>query len=579
MTAPASEVKSVLAVDIGSVNTRAVLFDVAGNSYRMLAAGSAPSTHLSPIRDAQEGVAAAIHQVEEVTGRNLLDTDRRLITPSSFVGSGVDRLALSSSAGADIRIVAIGLLEELSLASVEKLAGGVYSRIVERFTLNDNRKPEDRLNAFIQSEPDLVIIAGGTNRGAGRAVLRMVEQLRLALQVCQPEKRPAVLFAGNEILAERVKETLEKFSTVYIAPNIRPFADEEDTGPAEEALSQVTNTLRSKNLAGFAELEKVSGFPIIPTISAESRIVRFQSLQSNPNRTVLGVNVGSAASHLTASNNGQLDTCVFRGLGIGQAAAETLAKVGIEAILRWLPVDIPASTVRDYLWQKSLFPAGIPMDVETLAIEQAAARVILAEMKRLCRNFHFHSASEFEPILASGAVIAQAPFPQQTLLMLLDGIQPGGVSTILIDRFGVLSSLGASAVISPALVVQVLESGALSNMGSVISPVFHAKDGDVVLKIRVTEENSAEKDYEILQGEIVRLPLAIGKIAKIQLKPVKRMSAFPGDNRLSSAFKVVGGDLGVVVDTRGRPIRLPSDPILRRERNAKWNESLQEFLS
>jgi hypothetical protein len=579
MTLPANEFESILAVDIGSVNTRAVLFDVAGITYRMLAAGSSPSTHLAPIKDAQEGVAAAVHQLEEITGRNLLDAERRLITPSSFVGSGVDRLVLTSSAGSDVRIVAIGLLEELSLASVEKLAGGVYSRIVERYTLNDDRKPEDQLNAFIQSEPDMVIMAGGTNRGAGRAVLRMVEQLRLELQACQPEKRPSVIFAGNEALADRVKETLEKFSTVQIAPNIRPFASNEDIVPAEEIVSQAASKIRSQNLIGFTELEKISGTPIIPTASAEARMVRFQSLKTEPSRTVLGVNVGSAASHLSASSNGKMDNSIFRGLGVGQAAAETLNRVGLDAILRWLPVDISGSNVRDYLWQKSLFPAGIPMDVETLAIEQAVARAILSEMKRVCRNSQFHVMSEFEPILASGAVISQAPTPQQTLLILLDGIQPGGIATILSDRFGVLASLGASAMINPEMVIQVLESGVITNLGSVISPIFKAKDGEVVLKIRLTEENASEQEYEFCQGEIARLPLGMGKTAKIQLKPQKNMEAFPGFNRFSSGFKVIGGELGVIVDTRGRPVRIPSDPVLRCERNTKWINSLQEYLT
>ncbi|HEX7555988.1 MAG TPA: glutamate mutase L, partial [Leptolinea sp.] len=294
MTANPDQGESVIAVDIGSVNTRAILFDIAGNAYRMLAAGSSPSTHLAPIRDAQEGVSAAIHQLEEITGRNLLDANHHLITPASFVGSGVDYLALSSSAGADIRIVAIGLLEEFSLANIEKLAGGTYARVVERFTLSDKRKPEDRLNAFIQSEPGLVLMAGGTNRGAGRAVLRLVDQLRLGLQASQPEKRPPVIFAGNEALADRIKETLEKLTTVFIAPNVLPFASTEDTGAAEETLSQVVNKIRENQLAGFADLEKASGVPILPSASAEARIVRFQSLLQNPTRTVLSVNVGSA---------------------------------------------------------------------------------------------------------------------------------------------------------------------------------------------------------------------------------------------------------------------------------------------
>jgi hypothetical protein len=575
MASTSGEIESVLAVDIGSVNTRAVLFDLVGITYRMLAAGSAPSTHLAPIRDAQEGVWEAVHQLEEITGRNLLDTNHRLVIPASTAGSGVDHLMLSSSAGADIRIAAIGLLDEFSLANIEKLAGGMYTRIVERFTLNDSRKPEERLNAFIQSNPDLVLMAGGTNRGATRAVLRLTDQLRLGLQACQPEKRPLVLYAGNEVLKERVKETLENLTTVFLAPNIFPFASANDTGPAEETLIQVLNTIRSNQMKGFGDLERISGLPVLPSSSSEARIIRFQSLQQDSTRTVIGVNVGSAASHFITACAGETRTVVHRGLGVGQAAQETLARVGIESILHWLSLDIPQSVVRDYLWQKSLFPAGLPMDAETLDIEQAAARAILSEMKRSYFGINNASLQGFEPLLAGGAVIAQAPSLQQSLLMVLDGLQPSGITTVLCDRFSLLSALGASTAVNPALVVQVLETGVLNNLGTVISPIIRARTGEIVMRIRLQEEDVPERTFEIRKGEIVRLPLGLNKTAKLLIKSLKHMESFPGARNL----KVVGGELGVIIDTRGRPIHHPSDPGVRRENNLKWNKSLQECLA
>lgn len=579
MTSQVNEVESVLSVDIGSVNTRALLYDVAGNKYRILAAGNSTSTFQAPIRDAREGIAAAIHHIEEITGRSLLDADHNLITPSSFVGSGVDRIAVTTSAGDDIRVIIAGLLEEFSLSSVEKLVDGIYARVVERFSLNDERKPEDRLNAFIQAEANLVIFAGGTNHGAIRAVLRILDQLRLGLQVSQLEKRPVVLFTGNESLAEKVKEELEKFTTVFIAPNVRPFAESEDTGPAEETLSQVINKIRSDRLAGFKEIEKISGMPIIPSVTAEARILRFQSLQSTYDQTVLGVNIGSAASNISAANSGQMDTQVFRGLGIGKAAAETLNRVGIESILRWLPMDIHPSFVRDYLWQKSLFPATIPMDEETLSIEQAAARAIIIEMRRMFPNYSEYLESGFEPILLSGAVISQAPTSRQSLMIALDGIQPGGISTVFSDRLGVMASLGACAPINQALVVQVLESGALTSLATVVSPVFRARDGEMVLVIRLQEEGGPEREFEINQGEITRIPLPIGMNAVVKLKPQKKMVASPGLEKPNTTFKAAGSELGIVIDTRGRPIRLPADPFIRREKNAHWIDSLQEGLS
>jgi len=566
--------ESFLCVDIGSVNTRAILFDLVGTTYRMMAAGLAQSTFQAPIRNALEGVSAAICHLEEITGRVILDASHGLIIPSSETGDGVDHILVTSSAGVDVRIVTMGLLEEYSMACVESLAEGTYSQVVDRFSLNDPRKPEDRLNDLIQSSPDLVILSGGTNRGASRSVLKMAEQLHLGLQACQKEKRPVVLFAGNEILKDRINEILGGLTSVIPAPNVMPFSETEDTGSAEEALTRVLNSIRASKMAGFGDLEKASGSIILPTAGAEARIIRFESLQQNPDLNVLGVNVGSAASHFLSSQDGDNHTRVYRGLGTGHAAAETLNTLGLDAIMRWISLDIPENMVRDYLWQKSLFPAGLPMDNETLEIEQAVARAILFDMKRRYAGMPNNLLPFSEPILVSGAVIAQAPALQQSLLMILDGLQPVGVTTILCDRFGVLPALGAAASVNPALVVQVLESGVLTNLGTVISPVIKARQGEPALRVRLIEEDVPEKQFEICKGDIVRLPLAINKPAKLVIKPLKHMDPFPGSRNL----RVLGGELGVVVDLRGRPLYSSSDPETRRNNSQNWQKSLKECL-
>lgn len=575
MMTSAAPTESILAVDIGSVNTRAVLFEIVGTTYRLLASGQAQSTHQAPLRDVLEGVSAAIRHLEQITGRVILDSSHSLILPTSENGDGIDNILVTSSAGVDVKIVTMGLLEEYSLACVESLASSTYSRIVDRFSLNDPRKPEDRLNAFVQANPDLVILAGGTNRGANRSVFKMAEQLHLALQACQKEKRPAVLFAGNESLKERITEILGNLTHVMTAPNVMPFSETEDAGSAEESLTRVMNGIRAAKMSGFADLEKVSGTTILSTAGAEARIIRFESLQQDPELNVLGVGIGSASSHFAISADGSIQNNVYRGLGVGHSAAESLGTLGIDAVMRWLSLDISENMVRDYLWQKSLFPSGLPMDNETLEIEQALARAILFEMKRRYTGMSNTLLPYTEPILASGAVIAQAPALQQSLLMLLDGLQPSGVTTLLCDRFGALAALGATASINPALVVQVLETGVLTNLGTVIAPVIKAKQGEPALRIRLVEEDGPEKQFEVCKGDIVRLPLAVNKPAKLVVKPLKTMEQFPGSKNL----RVVGGELGVIVDLRGRPLPLPTDPEVRRNNYSTWQKSLKECLS
>ena len=54
---PATNTDTVLAVDFGSANTRALLFDVVGSVYRFVGYGEAPSTINAPYRDASEACA------------------------------------------------------------------------------------------------------------------------------------------------------------------------------------------------------------------------------------------------------------------------------------------------------------------------------------------------------------------------------------------------------------------------------------------------------------------------------------------------------------------------------------------
>src|SRR5512147_1289518 len=97
---PTTPVKadSLLAIDVGEINTRAVLFDVVDGRYRFLASGTAPSTTNAPYHHASEGVHLALEQLQAITGRSLLGLDERVIIPESADGSGVDAVVATISA-------------------------------------------------------------------------------------------------------------------------------------------------------------------------------------------------------------------------------------------------------------------------------------------------------------------------------------------------------------------------------------------------------------------------------------------------------------------------------------------------
>ena len=112
---------SLLAIDIGTTVTQAQFFDVVNGRYRFLASGSATTTAGAPFNDVGEGVRRAVDQLQGVIGRLLLRDDDSLITPSAPDGTGVDNLAITLSAGTPLRVIAVGLLDDVSVESARRL--------------------------------------------------------------------------------------------------------------------------------------------------------------------------------------------------------------------------------------------------------------------------------------------------------------------------------------------------------------------------------------------------------------------------------------------------------------------------
>ena len=90
MTISLVDAESVLALDIGSVYTRAMLFDVVDGQYRFLGAGVAPTTAGAPFYDVSEGMHRALEKLQDVTGRSLFNAQGQLILPSQPDGNGID---------------------------------------------------------------------------------------------------------------------------------------------------------------------------------------------------------------------------------------------------------------------------------------------------------------------------------------------------------------------------------------------------------------------------------------------------------------------------------------------------------
>jgi len=577
MTTSLVTADSLLAIDIGTATTRALLFDVIGDGYRFLAAGSASSTVNSPLRDAGEGVRQALNKLEATTGRLLTTPDENLIIPSQTDGTGVDAFVLTMSAGPPLKVVAVGLLENISLESARHLAETTYSQVVETVSLNDRRKPAERIDAIVRARPDLIIMAGGIEGGATLSIRNLLEAVGLASYLLPKEQQPQVLFVGNQAVQDEVQESLGSVVDLYMAPNIRPSLEVEQLAHVQPQLANIIKKVRGKQIHSIPELDGWAQGRLLPTSTAFGRITRFLSKIYDPAKGVLGVDIGASATTLSAAFKGETFIGVYPELGLGENLPQILRLTKLEAITRWLTVDVSAKQVRDYIFNKVAYPTSIPVTTEDLVIEQAIARQAMRiALFRLSRSFPQNAAGSgsgltpwFEPILATGSILTKAPSLSHSMLMLLDGLQPTGITTLLLDQNNLVSALGAAAEVNPLLAIQVLGSNTIVNLGTVISPVGITRSGAPILRVILTHDDGTESKAEIKNGTIEVLPLPSGVTATLRLQPLHRFNVGMGPGR-GGRVQVIGGALGVVIDARGRPLSLHPDVDRRNGLYKKW---------
>lgn len=573
------EADTLLAIDVGTINTRASLFDVVDGRYRIVATARATTTGGAPLFDISEGVRMALEQLRTITGRRLVDESEALIMPSNRDGSGVDLFVATASAGPRLRTVLIGLMPGISFESAHRLAASTDLELVEEIGLMDRRREEHQIDAILAAQPDLVLIVGGTDGGAGVSVLRMVETASLAAGLIPEPSRPRILYAGNRQLAASVVEAFGDRFRVTLAPNLRPSLEQEALAPARRELAELIAQTRASRVAGFDELTRWSGGYFFPTAEAFGRVVRYLSRVYDRTKGVLGVDLGASHTTVAAALDGELRLSVHTDLGLGGPLPGLLKHCPLPKIMRWLPIEVPETEVLDYLHNKSLHPGTVPSVAEELHIELALARQLIRSALFLTRpswpaNWGFAGGDlmiPMEPIIAGGAVLARAPRSGYAALALLDALQPVGISTLVLDPYALGAALGAAAGPLPMAAVQVLESGGFVSLGTVVAVVGRGKPGRPALRLRLEPEGGGEGlEGEVRYGQLVVLPLPQGQYGRLTLRPERGFDVGFGGPGKAGVLRVGGGAVGLIIDARGRPIWLPGDPARRRDLNQKW---------
>ncbi|MFL5661265.1 MAG: glutamate mutase L [Ktedonobacteraceae bacterium] len=613
-----SSVSSILVADCGTVLTKVSLLGIVENQYRLMARGEAPTTVTPPYEDITKGIIQAINVIEFITGRHFI-SEGHIISPEQPIGDGVDVFIATISAGGPLRVVVLGAvdgrLEELTRQAVSGLYAETHALPAPSFIATTAAVPiavgasnthfshnaggqwtpervalewERQIECLQELQPQAALIVGVADGPAGPAPLQEACQLLISAANDSHDRQGAIagagsaskpagsqrvdtLYAGAPQYVEAVRRMLQGNSDVT---RVDPLVTQAQIGPTSIAAGALYDRKVMQKLPGFAQLQRWSASAPMTTATSLSSLVRF--LAQHYAMNVTAVDIGGATTTLMlAGERGEFIPMVNAGIGIGPGLGAILQRVGLQRITRWLPFDINEEEVRQYVLNRMLHPQVVPTNLRDLQISQAFAReaLILTIEATKQNNYEWLDA---DLILATGGILARAPKYGQAALMLLDALQPKGVTSLALDRTMLISQLGAVATVAPVAAVQVNENDAVTHrLGTCVIPFGTLPRGEIALRVGIEYTNGRQVMVDVMSGSIEVIPLQTNEQALLSLFPAPTVDVGLGaGERARAAEEIDGGLVGLIIDARGRPLDLPGNDKERQARLLQWMQAI-----
>lgn len=541
------------------------------------------------------GVRNAVRELEEVTGRKLLDENQCLIHPQDG-NVGTDIYVSTSSAGGGLQMLVMGVVKAMTAESAERAALGAGAIVMDTICSNDRRLPYQQISRIRQLRPDMILLAGGIDGGTVTHVAKLAELVAAA----RPTPRLGIgyrlplVFAGNDKAAPEVDRILHESVEIHQVGNVRPVLEEENLGPARDAIHDLFMEHVMAQAPGYDKLKTWAHIPIMPTPGAVGKLV--ETVARDKNISVLGVDIGGATTDVFSVFQGQFNRTVSANLGMSYSVGNVLTSAGFPNVARWVPVDISPTDMRNRIKNKIIRPTTIPHLLDDLLIEQALSREALrlsleqhaafatslkgVQRRRSVADAFTQSGSgeslvnmmELDLIIGSGGVLSHAPRREQAALMMIDAFAPLGVTHLAVDSIFMMPHLGVLSERSPEAAMEVFWRDCLIPLGVVVAPAGRCKQGQKLLDATVKTPNGTTT-IELVCGEMKRVELPEGQEGEVEIRPARGFDVGAGRGKPLSR-PVTGGLVGVVFDGRGRPIQFETNQAARTQQLNTWARAI-----
>ncbi len=589
----------IVATDCGSTTTKAILIEKIGGEYRQTYRGEAPTTVEAPFEDVTRGVLNAIAEIEELSGRKILDGDK-IATPCRDPETGVDIYISTSSAGGGLQMMVTGVVQNMTGESAQRCALGAGAIVIDVLASNDGRLPHEKIERIRSMRPDMILMSGGTDGGAVTHVVEMAEYVAAA------DPRPRfgstyrlpLVYAGNKEAQGQVKKILGEKTALEITENVRPVLERENLAPARHKIHDLFLEHVMAQAPGYKNLIEMAGAPIMPTPAAVGVIM--ETIAKREHLNLIGVDIGGATTDVFSVFEGVFNRTVSANLGMSYSISNVLAEAGLANIMRWVPFTIDEQTLRNRIKNKMIRPTTIPQTLDELQIEHAIAREALrlalihhrslatglkgVQQERTISDVFEQQTSgkslvdmlKLDLIVGSGGILSHAPRRIQSMLMMVDAYEPLGFTMLSVDSIFMMPHLGVLSTINEKAATDVFVRDCMIYLGTCVAPIGQGRNGDLCADYEIVFPDGKTVKDQLRFGDLRLYPLELGKKARMTMQPAKQVHLGAGAG-VPVTREVQGGVVGLLLDGRCRPLQLPADHQARVAALMKWYQAVDLY--
>lgn len=351
----------LLSIDIGSTYCKGALFSPANGCLRLDAKATVPTTpDYLP-----SGFCNLLEQLK--LSCKSLKTLKTL---------------WSSSAKGGLKIVALGIVPELTLKMAREAACSAGAKIVADYNY---KITDDDLESINKIAPDILLFTGGTDGGNENILLHNAEILR-NLNCNIP-----IIYAGNRAIKLKISEILAQHQ-VHITDNVLPDMEHPNPLPARNEIGKIfiEQIVHGK---GLQEIIDITGSNPLPTPYSLLEFIK-KSSESGEMANLGVIDLGGATTDFySCCKSISKSGVILRGLrepdlkrtvegDIGmRVSAKVASEVAHSHINRQLErLNLPRPVFEQYINKINLRPDALPETAQEEAFDQilAAACVVIA---------------------------------------------------------------------------------------------------------------------------------------------------------------------------------------------------------